>query len=123
MRHLLVLPAILLTLAALLAGPALAQDPTDEPTEEATASEEPTEEATASEEATEEATASEAPTEEATEAPTDAATEGDDAEAPTGAPATGQGGSSSSTMPILLTALAVGLAALAVTVRLYRAQR
>lgn len=113
MRHLLVLPAILLTLAALLAGPALAQDPTDEPTEEATASEEPTEEATASE----------APTEEATEAPTDAATEGDDAEAPTGAPATGQGGSSSSTMPILLTALAVGLAALAVTVRLYRAQR
>ena len=121
MRHMLILPAILLTLAALLAGPALAQDPTDEPTEEATASEEPTEEATASEAPTEEAT--EAPAEEATEAPTDAATEGDDAEAPTGAPATGQGGSSSSTMPILLTALAVGLAALAVTVRLYRAQR
>lgn len=111
MRHMLILPAILLTLAALLAGPALAQDPTEEPTEEATATEAPTEEAT------------EAPTEEATEAPTDAATEGDDAEAPTGAPATGQGGSSSSTMPILLTALAVGLAALAVTVRLYRAQR
>lgn len=93
LRTYLILSLMLLSLGLLAVGPASAQDPTDEPTDEAT------------EEATEEETEEEADVDPDAEAEEDDAEEDDaeedDAEeddAPVGAPDTGFGGASTSTV-------------------------